>query len=149
MLTPDGRFLANETWDIYLHDRQAKTTVLVSRAPGGGAGNETSESPVISADGRAIAFWSWASDLVPDDSEMCGPEIDPQNCGDVFIYDLESGALERVAAGELNALGRNGYSLSLSADGRYLAFYDSVYDRQTGRVESICSGSRKGRRRVD
>jgi Tol biopolymer transport system component len=128
----------NETWDIYLHDRQAKTTVLVSRAIGGEAGNGSSETPVISADGRVIAFWSWASDLVQGDSEMCGEEIDPQNCGDVFIYDREKGKMERVAAGELNALGRNGYSLSLSADGRYLAFYESIYDRQTGRMEIIC-----------
>jgi Tol biopolymer transport system component len=150
-ISADGRFVVffsdagnldsrdrNETWDVYLHDRQAKTTVLVSRTPGGEAGNDYSESPVISADGSTIAFWSWASDLVPGDMELCGAEIDPQNCGDVFVFDRESGALERVPAGELNALGRNGYSLSLSADGRYLAFYESIFDRQTGQVETIC-----------
>ena len=46
---------------MFLRDRVAETTELV------GGGNDESASPSISADGRYVAFLSYALDLVPGD----------------------------------------------------------------------------------
>jgi Tol biopolymer transport system component len=46
--------------------------------------------------------------------------------------------MERVDFGEGSGLGRSGHDLSLSADGRYLAFYSQIYDRELHTFESIC-----------
>jgi Tol biopolymer transport system component len=55
--------------DIYVRDLKAHTTILASRASGktGARGNDSSLTSVISADGRFVAFDSYASDLHPDD----------------------------------------------------------------------------------
>ncbi len=55
--TTFGRF------HVYLRDRQEGTTLLVSAAPGGAEGNQHSQSPVITADGRYVAYRSGASNL--------------------------------------------------------------------------------------
>jgi hypothetical protein len=53
---------------VFLHDRQARTTVLVSTAMSGAPGNGASEAPSVSADGRFVAFASTSSDLVAADA---------------------------------------------------------------------------------
>jgi hypothetical protein len=50
--------------------------------------NDHSSSPAISADGRYVAFQSGASNLVPDE---------PNNAGDIFVYDRETGNSELVS----------------------------------------------------
>ena len=50
---------------IYLRDTEANTTTLVSVADGGGGGDGTSRSPVISPDCRYVAWDSEATDLLP------------------------------------------------------------------------------------
>ena len=90
-LSADGRFVAfmsraenlvsndgNRWPDIFIHDRSANTTQLVSAAPNGRSGNDASYTPVISADGRFVAFQSFASNLVSGDTN---------NTMDVFIRD--------------------------------------------------------------
>ena len=47
-----------------------------------------SYSPSISADGRYVAFASWASNLVPGDTN---------GISDVFVRDLQTGAITRVS----------------------------------------------------
>jgi hypothetical protein len=66
---------------VFVHDRQAGTTERVSVASDGTQANGGSHvfSPAISADGRYVAFESWASNLVPGDTN----ERD-----DVFVRDL-------------------------------------------------------------
>ena len=61
-----GQVDANDDLDVFLYDRGAGTTALVSRTPGSGAtaGNGPSDRPVISADGTVVAFESAATDLV-------------------------------------------------------------------------------------
>jgi Tol biopolymer transport system component len=69
----DGRFVvfvSRETVvsQIYLRDRWNGTTDLISRDYlGSGPANAPSSRPVMSHDGRTIAFQSFASDLVPGD----------------------------------------------------------------------------------
>src|SRR4051794_28061903 len=69
-----------EDVDIYLYDRAAHTTLLVSRATTatGDAGDAPSDHPSLSADGRQIAFASDAANLSTADADA----------KDVFIRDL-------------------------------------------------------------
>lgn len=61
-LEPVGdRNLAN---DVYLYDSSSGTLELVSVTPSKSAANGPSDTPVVSPDGRLIAFRSYATDLV-------------------------------------------------------------------------------------
>jgi Tol biopolymer transport system component len=158
-ISDDGRFVAfwsaatdlvpgdtNGTYDVFVRDRRLGTTRRVSVATDGSQGNGGSGAPTISGDGRFVAFWSAASNLVPADTNACM---------DVFVRDLVSGATERVSvdsqARQANhASGESG--ISISPDGRFVAFATTatnflrldangiasdvfVHDRVTGRTE--------------
>ena len=58
----------NRVTDIFVRDRFAGVTHCLSRNfAGTGTGNRVSSNPIMSADGRTVAFQSFASDLVPGD----------------------------------------------------------------------------------
>src|SRR4051812_35570795 len=63
-LSPDDN---DAVANIYLRDRAAHTTTLISRSTSGDPANRDSFNPVISADGSRVAFASNASNLVADD----------------------------------------------------------------------------------
>src|SRR6185295_7492640 len=80
-ISADGRFVSfgslatdlvggdtNGTGDVFLRDRQIGTTARVSVDSAGAQGNFVSDDPVISADGRYVAFRSYATNLVPGDT---------------------------------------------------------------------------------
>jgi Tol biopolymer transport system component len=80
-ISADGRFVAfhsgssnlvgndtNATNDVFVHDRSTRKTRRVSVNSGGVQGNEYSEGPSISADGRFVAFYSYASNFVGNDT---------------------------------------------------------------------------------
>jgi hypothetical protein len=80
-ISADGRYVAFESeasnlvpgdtngrGDIFVHDRVTGQTTRVSVASDGTQGNDDSEFPSISADGRYVAFESEASNLVPGDT---------------------------------------------------------------------------------
>jgi Tol biopolymer transport system component len=95
-ISSDGRFVAfisaagnlvpgdSSSYDIFVHDRHTGQTTLVSVDSGGIHGNASSGSlyngdrPGISSEGRFIAFWSEASNLVPHDTN---------GCFDIFVHD--------------------------------------------------------------
>src|SRR5881396_495531 len=111
-----GRFV-----DVFLRNRTNNTTTLVSvNLTGAGGGNGHSVSPVISADGRFIAFESEAANLVPNDTN---------GVSDVFVRDLQNGTTTLVSVNGSGA-GGNGASTSpvISADGRYVAFVSDAWD---------------------
>jgi Tol biopolymer transport system component len=87
---------------------------LASHTPAGLAGTGPSTDPAISADGRYVAFWSQASDLVPNDTN---------GNYDVFVYDSQTGAVELISVGTGGVSG-NGPSImpAISGDGRYVCF---------------------------
>jgi Tol biopolymer transport system component len=108
---------ANFIDQIYLRDLEQTASTLISRASNGKAGNRPSQpggfAPGISADGRFIAFSSQATNLVPDDTN--GLE-------DVFVADVESGAVELISRGiDGPANGASSFP-RLSGDGRYVVF---------------------------
>lgn len=99
----DGRFVAfysdannlvpndsNGVSDAFLRDRQLGTTARLSTGMDGQETNGSSRFPVISADGRFVAFQSDASNLVSNDTSTT----------DIFLLDRESGALERLTDGD-------------------------------------------------
>ena len=132
---------------------QSGTTERASVASDGTQGNSSSYNSSISADGRYVAFVSYASNLVSGDTN---------NYQDVFAHDLQTGETTRVSVSSSGEQG-NGDScyhfpcISLSADGRYLAFksYASnlvsgdtngwedifVHDRQTGETTRVSVSS--------
>jgi Tol biopolymer transport system component len=59
---------SNDTWDIFIHDRTTDQTSLVSLGYDGTPANSQSEYPVISADGRYVAFASDATNIVEGDT---------------------------------------------------------------------------------
>lgn len=104
----------NDQDDVFVHDRDTGTTTCVSVGPGSAIGDSWSEFPAISADGRWVIFNSFARNLVANDSN---------GYSDVFVYDVQAGALALVSAG-LGGVGANqhSYSQAISADGRWAAF---------------------------
>jgi Tol biopolymer transport system component len=102
---------------VFVRDRLAGVTSLVSATPAGEPGDNASLGESISADGRFVAFTSLASNLAP---LPAGPA--PQ----VFVRDLQTGALELVSVnndGEPADDGTTGFYVSdtnISADGRFV-----------------------------
>ena len=94
---------------------RAQTTERVSLDSGGGQVNDVSVYPSISADGRFVAFWSLASNLVAGDTN---------GSKDVFVRDRQSGTTERASVGSGGAQGNDdSFKPTISADGRFVAFY--------------------------
>jgi hypothetical protein len=85
-LTPDN----NGVRDIFLNDREIGLTQRISRSVTGDFPNGRSHAPVISSNGRHIAFTSEATNLVSDDSN---------NKWDVFAYDRQATTVTFLAAG--------------------------------------------------
>ena len=100
--------------DVFVHDRQTGITQRVSVDSAGAEGNGASYDPAISADGRYVAFYSLASNLVPGDTN---------GVADVFVHDRQTASTQRVSLATESAQGNNrSYAPSISADGRYVAF---------------------------
>jgi Tol biopolymer transport system component len=52
--------------DVFVRDRVAGTTSLISKSTGGVAGGSSSDSPAISPGGRFVVFRSFSTNLVPN-----------------------------------------------------------------------------------
>lgn len=106
--------------DVFVRDRSTGTTVRASSSSTGEGANGWSQFPAISADGRFVAFRSWATNLVPQDAN---------SVLDVFVRDLERGVTERVSVSSAGAEPTGGALSNLasarptiSGDGRFVAF---------------------------
>jgi len=136
--------------DVFVHDRQTGTSTRVSVASDGSQATDGgSSSPVLSADGRFVAFHSNATNLVAGDSN---------GLQDVFVHDLQTGATTRASvASDGTQADSSSYYPRLSADGRYVAFSSDasnlvagdtngtfdvfVHDRQTGTTTRVSLAS--------
>ncbi len=126
-ISADGRFVAfdsnatnlvpgdtNNIRGIFVHDTLANTTTRVSVDSAGNPGKGGSSlDPFISADGRFVAFYSNASNLVPGDTK---------SLTDIFVRDLLTNTTTRVSVDSAGKGNTNSYSASISADGRFVAF---------------------------
>jgi Tol biopolymer transport system component len=161
-ISADGRYVAFESsasnlvggdtdgWrDIFIHDMQTGQTTRVSVTSNGTQANGNSVKPSISADGRYVAFDSYASNLVSGDTN---------GTDDVFIHDMQTGQTTRVSVTS-NGMQANSDSdkPSISSDGRYVAFESSasnlvggdtngwldvfIHDMQTGQTTQVSVAS--------
>ncbi|MBX3285709.1 MAG: PD40 domain-containing protein [Actinobacteria bacterium] len=125
-ISDDGRFVAWESssdqlvpgfvgTNVFVRDLVAGTTDVASRAVDGTQANETSHTPAISADGRYVAFSSWASDLTVGDVATGYREV--------YRRDLATGTTTKV---NLDASGSpisfSALHPSISDDGSVVAF---------------------------
>jgi Tol biopolymer transport system component len=112
-----GRSDKDDIEDVFVRDLKTNRTVLASRAQGkrGAAGNGDSSNPSVSADGRYVAFESYASNLGPADNSTLP---------DVFVRDLRSGRVFLASRGADGGPAANAPSAdpAISGDGRYVAF---------------------------
>ncbi len=109
--------------DIFVKDMKTGEIEMVSTSSDGNQGNWFSETPSISADGRYVAFTSYASNLIPGDGDACDTGNGFRNCADVFVKDRETGLTRRISVTPEGVEG-NGDSTepAISADGSHLAF---------------------------
>lgn len=92
----------------------AQMTELVSVPQVDPLGNDTSDSPSVSADGRFVAFTSKANNMVVGDVNTRA---------DVFVRDRNTGTTVRVSVSSAGAAAdRDCENPSISADGRFVAF---------------------------
>jgi Tol biopolymer transport system component len=127
-ISGDGRYVAfrsdapnlvagdmNVAADAFVRDRQLGTTELVSVSSAGAQANSYSYDPSISANGRYVAFWSNASNLVSGDTN---------GHADIFLRDRLNNTTELVSISSTGAQGNADpwYPSSVSDDGRYVVF---------------------------
>jgi Tol biopolymer transport system component len=87
--------------DIFLRNRSAQTTTLVSVNSDEVQSNYINDSPAISADGQFVAFISGADNLVPNDP----------NLYDVFVRDHGRDRLTSVTTDEQHMTGGDAHRL--------------------------------------
>ena len=92
----------NGNRDVFVYDRTTGQTVRVSVDSAGVQGNSSSFDPSISANGRWVAFQSFATNLVAGDTN---------GDRDIFVHDLTTGETVRVSADSAGIQG-NGASFS-------------------------------------
>jgi Tol biopolymer transport system component len=161
-ISADGRYVAFEGWqddivpgdsnhvdDIFVRDRQNGSTELISVSFAGGK-SLGGRHPSISADGRYVSFSSFASDLVPGDTN--GSE-------DVFVRDRQTGVTERVSVSSSGEQVWGSFYIwqqMISGNGRFVVFVSDagnlvpgdtngdddvfVHDRELGTTERINVG---------
>jgi Tol biopolymer transport system component len=126
-ISADGRFVAfesaasnltggdtNLSSDIFVRDRQAGTTERASIDSKGGQAQTGSFEPAISGDGRVVVFTSYASNLVPGDSN---------GSGDIFVRDRQAGTTERASVDSTGGQAETwSVEPALSVDGRVVVF---------------------------
>ena len=131
--------------DVFVREVLLGRTVRVSVDSLGAESTGLSDDPSISADGMHVAFMSFATNLVPGDTN---------GVSDVFVRDVAAGLTSRVSL-RSNGSQANDWSdqPSLSADGQLVAFRSMagnlgcggnnsvtdlfLHDRSTGTTECI------------
>ncbi|HWP30918.1 MAG TPA: hypothetical protein VNK96_04215 [Fimbriimonadales bacterium] len=126
-VSADGRYIAfksyatnfdendtNGSCDVFVRDRLTGETKRVSITSSGEQGNNNSAFPSINADGRYVAFQSFATNLV---------SLDTNNALDVFVHDRQIGETTRVSVSSAGVEGNgNSGDPYISGDGRYVVF---------------------------
>ncbi len=133
----------NNTADVFVYDRQADTTRIVSVTNAGEQRRRPAMYPSMSADGNSVAFTSW-SRLAPSDTDKRG---------DIYVHNVASGMTVRasVYSDGSAANGSSGYP-AISGDGSRVSFYSAatfsgkdpgnrqdvyLHDLQTGKTRLV------------
>ncbi|MCC6409337.1 MAG: PD40 domain-containing protein [Planctomycetes bacterium] len=130
-ISADGRFVAfqseatnlvlgdtNSRMDIFVRDRDAGTTRRVSVSTTGIQANDGSYGPFVTADGRFVAFSSYATNLIAGDTNTAA---------DVFVHNVSTGSLDLASIGNSGALpNQSSFAGGISSDGRRVVFESSA-----------------------
>jgi Tol biopolymer transport system component len=170
-ISDDGRYVAFETGadnlggpidatidNVYVYDRERDKVTLVSRRSqnaGGAAGNDFSNDPSISGNGRYVAFESESTNLGGPLNTLPGDD-------NVYVYDLDRKRIELVSrasngdgADDVSRTSSDGGG-AISRSGRYVVFQSFadnlggpidtnvdniyVYDREREKVKLVSRG---------
>lgn len=116
--TDAGKRIGRNNLDVFVYDRKRDRTQLISRDRGRGS-DRRNISPVISADGRYVAFVSNSDDLGTGDQGLDGNRTHY-----VYVFDRKRKRTELVSKGPAGQLpDRDAWEPAISADGRYIAYY--------------------------
>ncbi len=141
-ISADGRFIAfesdatnlvmgdiNNARDIFLHDTLTGMTAQISKNSLGDKANLSSFNPTISADGRFIAFDSFATNIVAGDTN---------NTRDVFWHDTLTGITSSISVDVLANQGDfSSIAPSISNDGRFIAFESTATNLIPGDTNGV------------
>src|SRR6185436_6808880 len=118
----------NGSSDVFLYDRAAGVSTVVSHASSSPMipANDGSSDPVLSADGRHVAFLSVATDLVP------GP-ANPWS--DIYVYDRITGTNLLVSRDPMKPSDQPSFYPRISSDGAWIAFLSSATNLVPGQVD--------------
>jgi Tol biopolymer transport system component len=122
--------------DVFVRDLHTGVTTIASVSSTGQPQvwvnllNAVIDSIAISADGRYVAFGSAATTLVPGDTNLAM---------DVFVRDLKTKTTTRVDVSPSGGQTAQGtvHGLSMSADGRYVAFASASPDLVGGDTNGV------------
>jgi Tol biopolymer transport system component len=164
-ISADGRYItyasdasnlvpgdSNNASDVFAFDRKTGTTERVSVASNGTQGNDGSGDPSISADGRYVTYFSFATNLIPGDTN------DTPGVASIFVFDRKTGTTERVSVTHDGTEANGGsFNPDISADGRFVTYasgasnlvlgdtngsFDAfVFDRQTNTTTRVSVAS--------
>jgi Tol biopolymer transport system component len=149
-ISADGRYVAfhseaqnlvrhdtNDTFDIFVRDRRLGTTLRVNVSSNGSQANaETLGSPVISPDGRLVAFTSLATNLVPGDAN---------GITDAFIHDRVTGRTILASVSSNGTQGNDSSSpTAFSLDDRLLALSSYASNLVPGDVNATSDAFLRG-----
>jgi Tol biopolymer transport system component len=161
-ISSDGRIVAfisdatnlvpgdtNAAADVFVHDLDTGITQRVSVASAGTQANDDVFTLSLSANGRFVAFGSYATNLVAGDTN---------DVIDVFVHDRDTGTTERVSVATAGTQANDeSFSPAISSAGRFVAFQSDatnlvlidtnnksdifVHDRLTGSTERVSVAS--------
>lgn len=99
---------------IFWRDRKTGITKLISKSATGAEANGNCQMPAISADGKTVAFESYATNLTSGDNN---------GARDVFVWSEASGAVELVSAAQQGGTANaESYEPTVSGDGSVIAY---------------------------
>jgi hypothetical protein len=101
----------NDYTDVFLRNRSAGTTELVSVDTSGGPADGPSLIGSVSWDGMYVAFYSWATDLRYNPTAGQPPLPDANDRADVFVRDVDADTTTLVSRDTLGTIG-NSHSLN-------------------------------------
>lgn len=127
VITADGRLLAfssmastldentnNRSADIFLCDRAAQFVRRITRSQEGYEADHDSGEPSISANGRFVAFYSHATNMVSNDTNRAP---------DIYLFDSLNGTTELISVASNRMIGnRDSRRPRVSGDGRFVVF---------------------------
>lgn len=128
-ISGDGRYVAftsaasnlvpadtNGAWDVFVHEVANGKTRRVNVSGAGDQANGHSFDLAMSPDGRHVAFFSYADNLVPADTN---------DAQDVFVHNIATGRTRRVSVSSTGAQATNNRistGIALSSGGRHITF---------------------------